>query len=175
MQGAFVPSIAHIPVPVPKSRIFCGNSVIGAKNSFPFVTSNIMACSISSRFCSVSSFGIGYRPWRYCSNPRSDPRFSFHVGDKGAEERCFQQRRVTRKHMPCGIAAHSDSCARIRSTQPRSTLLATARHNRLVRTHRIPLSPVGQVLSHCPGGLRSREHSAAHYPLGSGCVCARDL
>lgn len=29
------------------------------------VSSSIMACFMSSRFCSMSSFGIGYLPWRY--------------------------------------------------------------------------------------------------------------
>jgi hypothetical protein len=41
-------SIAHIPVPVPMSRTFCGFGVIGAKNSWSWSAIHQTWCCISS-------------------------------------------------------------------------------------------------------------------------------
>lgn len=53
------PSIAHTPHPVPRSKIFCGESPMGAIFRRSPSSSLTMACFISSRFCSASSLGSG--------------------------------------------------------------------------------------------------------------------
>lgn len=59
MGGENLPSIAHTPHPVPRSRIFWGESPIGAMIRRSPSSSLTMACFISSRVCSASSLGSG--------------------------------------------------------------------------------------------------------------------
>jgi hypothetical protein len=53
-------SIAHIPVPVPKSRIRCGWGSMGARNSFFSSSITYFAWDISIRSNSSSSIGRPY-------------------------------------------------------------------------------------------------------------------
>src|SRR4051794_37688833 len=59
--------IPNIPVPVPRSRIFCGFCGMGARNSFFSNSITYLACDMSIRSNSSSSIGNPYSerhtPW----------------------------------------------------------------------------------------------------------------
>lgn len=56
--GWYIPkSIAHIPVPVPRSITRCGD-LIGARNSFLCIMVSTISCTMSRRSDSLSSLGM---------------------------------------------------------------------------------------------------------------------
>ena len=64
--GCFVAkSMAQIPVPVPISRTWLGEGLMGAKCSFSESVISQSWCCISRRSCSISSFGMTYLPSLY--------------------------------------------------------------------------------------------------------------
>lgn len=63
----FLTLIAHIPVPVPRSKILCGWGIMGARNNFLSSSITYFAWDISIRSSSSSSIGSPYSTHR-CQN-----------------------------------------------------------------------------------------------------------